>query len=462
MAKIVFDRELVVRHDTTGPRYTSYPTAVQFHAGFDADEYRAECARANAADPSRALSIYVHIPFCSTLCFYCACNKIITRNKSKGEKYLEYLAREIRLQGALFPRQRGVVQLHLGGGSPTFFSTDQIRSLLRMLGRAFRLETGAQRDFSIEVDPRTVDADGIAELAAAGFNRMSFGVQDFDPDVQRAVHRIQSRDQTVTVLQAARARGFRSINLDLIYGLPRQTRASFARTLNDVVSLRPDRLSLFNYAHLPDRFSPQQRIRAEELPRPEVKLDILQESVQTLTDAGYRHIGMDHFALPDDELARAQDDGTLHRNFQGYTTKGGCDLIGLGCTAIGMVGDCYAQNHHALTDYYRTLDDGELPLARGLQLSADDKLRRDVIMSLMCYGRVSVPATEARHSVKFWHYFADEQAALEQLERDGLVVLEPGAVGVTPAGRFLVRNVAMVFDRYLQGARAQARFSRVI
>lgn len=462
MSKIVFDRELVVRHDTTGPRYTSYPTAVQFHTGFDADEYRAECARSVAADPGRPLSIYVHIPFCSTLCFYCACNKIITRNKSKGAKYLEYLAREIRLQGALFPRSREVVQLHLGGGSPTFLSSDQIRSLIRMLGRAFRLVTGTGRDFSIEVDPRTVDEDSIAELAAAGFNRMSFGVQDFDPDVQRAVHRIQSREQTVRVLEAARTHGFRSINLDLIYGLPKQTRESFARTLSDITALRPDRLSLFNYAHLPDRFSPQQRIRTEELPTPDEKLDILQESVRALTDSGYRHIGMDHFALPDDELARAQDDGTLHRNFQGYTTRGGCDLVGLGSTAIGMVGDCYAQNHHALTDYYRKLDDNELPLARGLLLDADDKLRRDVIMTLMCYSRVSVPAIETRHGIEFWRHFATERPLLENLQKDGLVQLNGGDITVTPAGRFLVRNVAMVFDRYLRTAREQARFSRVI
>ena len=462
MTKFVFDRELVVRHDTTGPRYTSYPTAVQFHAGFDADEYRAECTRSVAADPAKPLSIYVHIPFCSTLCFYCACNKIITRNKSKGEKYLEYLERELRLQGALFPKSRGVVQLHLGGGSPTFLSADQIRFLVRMLGRAFRLVTTAERDFSIEVDPRTVDADGIAELAATGFNRMSFGVQDFDPDVQRAVHRIQSREQTVRVLEAARSHGFRSINLDLIYGLPRQTPASFARTLGDIIALKPDRLSLFNYAHLPDRFSPQQRIRAEELPSPEEKLDILQESVGALTAAGYRHIGMDHFALPDDELSRAQDDGTLHRNFQGYTTKGGCDLVGLGSTAIGMVGDCYAQNHHALTDYYRKLDDGEPPVARGLLMNADDRLRRDVIMSLMCYSRVSVPAIELRHGIEFWRYFAAESPALERLQQDGLASLRPDELAVTPPGRFLVRNVAMVFDRYLQTAREQARFSRVI
>jgi oxygen-independent coproporphyrinogen-3 oxidase len=462
MSKIVFDRELVVRHDTTGPRYTSYPTAVQFHAGFDADEYRAECARSVAADPAKPLSLYLHIPFCSTLCFYCACNKIITRNKAKGEKYLEYLAREVRMQGALFPRQRSVVQLHLGGGSPTFLSADQIRSLMRMLGRAFRLATGAERDFSIEVDPRTVDEDGIAELATAGFNRMSFGVQDFDPDVQRAVHRIQSREQTVRVLQAARTHGFRSINLDLIYGLPKQTRESFARTLNDVIALRPDRLSLFNYAHLPDRFSPQQRIRAEELPKPEEKLDILQESVLALTEAGYRHIGMDHFALPDDELSRAQDDGTLHRNFQGYTTKGGCDLVGLGVTAIGTVGNCYAQNYHTLTDYYRKLDDGELPVARGLLMNDDDRLRRDIIMTLMCYSRISVPALEARYGMEFWRSFAAELPVLEQLQKDGLVELRPDAILVTPAGRFLVRNVAMVFDRYLQSAREQARYSRVI
>ncbi len=460
-ATIVFDPELIRRYDASGPRYTSYPTAVQFHEGFGEADYR-RCAEAShAVAPPRPLSLYFHIPFCATLCFYCACNKVVTKNRALAEPYLKRLQGEIALQAELFAPDRVVDQLHWGGGTPTFLSAQQMGALMAETARRFRLRDDDGGDYSIELDPRTVDAGTVALLRELGFNRVSIGVQDFDPDVQRAVNRIQSEAQTRAVIDAARARGFGSVNLDLIYGLPHQSVASFERTLEKVLALRPDRLAVYNYAHLPERFKPQRRIRAEDLPGPQEKLEILQHAVERLTDAGYVYVGMDHFARPDDELVRAQEDGTLTRNFQGYTTHGDCDIVAMGITAISKVADCYSQNVRDREPYYARIDAGRLPVMRGVVLDADDRLRRAVIMELICHFRLDMGAIETRFGIDFAEYFAPERAALDTMAADGLLTLGDRTIEVEPAGRLLIRNICTVFDRYLQQEQAQ-RFSKLI
>ncbi|MDJ0872880.1 MAG: oxygen-independent coproporphyrinogen III oxidase, partial [Gammaproteobacteria bacterium] len=351
-----FDAELIQRYDKSGPRYTSYPTAVQFHEAFGADRYAAWTEHTNGEPIPRPLSLYFHIPFCDTVCFYCACNKIATKDRGKAVPYLDHLYREIQMQGALFDKDRSVDQLHWGGGTPTFISHQQMRELMQTTGEHFRLRDDDEGEYSIEIDPREADSDTVAMLREIGFNRMSLGVQDFDPQVQKGVNRLQSYDETMTVLQAARAEGFKSVSVDLIYGLPFQSAASFDRTLDLIIGAGPDRLSLFNYAHLPEIFKPQRRIDADSLPSAAEKLRILQLSIQRLTDAGYVFIGMDHFAKPDDELAVAQQRHTLYRNFQGYSTHANCDLIGMGITSIGMVGDTYSQNVKTLDAYYGSLE----------------------------------------------------------------------------------------------------------
>jgi oxygen-independent coproporphyrinogen-3 oxidase len=457
--RIVYDPDLIRRYNKSGPRYTSYPTALQFHEGFREAEYRGWAGRSNAS--GNPLSLYFHLPFCQSVCFYCACNKLITRDKSRSGPYLARLHHELALQGALFDRSRRVEQLHWGGGTPTFISHDEMRELMRVTGEQFSLRTDDQGDYSIEVDPRETQPDTIALLRELGFNRLSLGVQDVDPVVQKAVNRVQPEAMTEAVLSAARSAGFHSINLDLIYGLPHQTVAGFEHTLERVLAWRPDRLSVFNYAHLPDLFKPQTRIHEADLPTPAAKLDILQMSIQKLAAAGYLYIGMDHFALPDDELARAQRDGTLHRNFQGYTTHADCDLVGMGMTAISKVGDSYSQNERSLNPYYDTLDTGHLPVFRGVELTADDVLRRDVITRLICHFELDLAATERRFGISFRETFGTEMAELAGMEQDGLLDVRGDTIRVRPAGKLLIRNICMVFDRYLREA-AQRRYSKVI
>ena len=457
---ISFDLGLIRRYDQSGPRYTSYPTAVEFDERFDEAAYKAACARSNLS--GRPLSLYFHLPFCDTVCFYCACNKIATKDRSLAPPYLERLHKEIAMQSALFDRHRVVEQLHWGGGTPTFLSHDQMQGLMDQTRRHFTLADDAVGEFSIEIDPREADAATVALLRRIGFNRMSLGVQDFDPRVQAAVNRIQTEAETLEVLDAARAQGFRSISLDLIYGLPLQTAASFLSTLDRIIELTPDRISVFNYAHLPTRFKAQRRINETDLPAPEVKLEILQSTIARLGEAGYVYIGMDHFARPDDELAQAQRAGTLYRNFQGYSTHADCDLIGLGVTSIGKVDNTYGQNRRELDEYYADLDADRLPVFRGLTLNRDDLIRRDVITRLICNFQLSMPAVEAAWDIVFADYFADALKRLEVMVGDGLLQIEDGTIRILPRGRLLVRNICMAFDAYLANKSGPIGFSKVI
>ncbi len=460
----IFDEELVRRYDRPGPRYTSYPTAVQFHAGFGVADYQA-AARASHAGEPRPLSIYVHVPFCESPCFYCGCNKVITRDHGRATSYLATLALEIERQGALYDRRRPVDQLHFGGGTPTFLDDAELEAVLAMLGRHFRLRDDPGREHSIEIDPRTVSLERLGRLAALGFNRISLGVQDFDADVQRAVNRVQSREHTLGLITGARDLGIDSVSIDLIYGLPRQTRAGFSRTLESVIAARPDRIAAYSYAHLPELFKPQRQIKAADLVTPAEKLGLLGLTVETLTRAGYVYIGMDHFALPGDALVRAQADGTLQRNFQGYSTRAECDLVALGVSAISKVGDSYAQNARTLAGYTRAIAAGSLAVERGVALDAEDRLRREVIERLMCSARLDFAAIEARHGIRFEAHFAAELARLAPLEADDLVAHEGRSLRITARGRLLMRNVAMVFDAHLPAVAAApgtARYSRAV
>jgi len=457
---IEVDLDLIRRMDRNGPRYTSYPTADRFVEAFDAETYKSWVARRNIGGIRRALSIYIHLPFCSTVCFYCACNKVVTRDRSKGEKFLEYLFREIDMQGPLFRDDRVVEQMHWGGGTPTFFTMAQLSGLWDKLRQHFSMSP--EGEYSIEIDPRSVEAADMQALRDMGFNRISLGVQDFDPDVQRAVNRVQSEEQTLEVMDAARVAGFASVNVDLIYGLPKQNLISFNRTLGRIIAASPDRIAIYNYAHLPTRFKPQRRIAEAELPTPDIKLKLLGLATQRLGEAGYVYIGMDHFAKPDDSLAIAQRHGHLHRNFQGYSTHAECDLIGLGVSAIGAIGPTYSQNHRDLETYYDALDRGVLPVARGMELSADDLLRRAVIQALACQFKLSKKSIAIAYLIDFERYFAAELAELRDLAVDGLVELDDEWITVTPRGRMLIRNVCMVFDKYLQHERETMRYSRVI
>jgi oxygen-independent coproporphyrinogen-3 oxidase len=458
--RIDFDLDLIRRYDQSGPRYTSYPTAVEFHDGFGPAEYRAACARSNQA--GRPLSLYFHIPFCDTVCFYCACNKVATKDRSLAQPYLNRVYRELEMQSALFDRGRRVDQLHWGGGTPTFISQDQMRELMDQTRRWFDLADDEVGEYSIEIDPREADAQSVALLRRLGFNRMSLGVQDFEPQVQQAVNRIQTEAETLAVLEAARAEGFRSISIDLIYGLPFQSVAGFTRTLDKVLAFSPDRLSVFNYAHLPQRFKPQRRIDAEQLPPPQTKLDILQATGERLAAAGYVYIGMDHFAKPDDELARAQREGTLYRNFQGYSTHADCDLIGLGVTSIGKVDNTYAQNRRELEEYYADIDAGRLPVFRGIELSRDDEIRRDTITKLICNFSLTYADVATRWGIDFGAYFAADLARVKPMEADGLLEMDAQGIRVLPRGRLLIRNICMAFDAYRNGPEAQGGFSKVI
>ncbi|MBS0406057.1 MAG: oxygen-independent coproporphyrinogen III oxidase [Proteobacteria bacterium] len=454
--------ELLTRFDVAGPRYTSYPTADRFVEAFGEAQYVSALQQrgAGSVQASKPLSLYVHLPFCESLCYYCACNKIITKHHDRTGPYLRYLSREVDLHVQHLGSQQVVSQLHLGGGTPTFLSDDELGELMAMLQRNFSFVPGGE--YSIEIDPRTIDATRLGTLKRLGFNRLSFGVQDFDPLVQKAVHRVQPAEQVFALVAAAREIGFDSINVDLIYGLPQQTPESFDRTLAQVVELRPDRIALYAYAHLPERFKPQRRINAGDLPQAGGKVAMLARSLAAFEQAGYVYIGMDHFALPEDALAVAKRQGRLHRNFQGYSTQPDADLIALGVSAIGKVGATYSQNAKDLIEYQDRLDHGQLPVVRGLAVTRDDLLRRAVIMSLMCQGRVQFESIELSHLIDFKSYFAGELGRLSAMQDDGLVELTDSAIEVTAMGWFFVRGVAMVFDKYLQADRTRARFSKIL
>jgi len=458
---LVIDQTLLRRYDKTGPRYTSYPTAVQFTDEFSDSDYCQAAALSNVA-PSKPLSLYFHIPFCATLCFYCACNKVVTKNRDRATEYLKYLYSEIAMQGELYDNDRVVQQLHLGGGTPTFLSIEQIEQLLTVSKKNFNLVTNKQRDYSIEIDPRTVSAETVKDLRALGFNRLSLGVQDFDPDVQKAVHRIQPEQDTLRIIEVAKEQKYESINVDLIYGLPLQTASSFARTLDTIIAAAPDRLSIFNYAHLPQLFMPQRRIKEAELPTAEQKLDMLSGTVEQLTSAGYVYIGMDHFAKPDDSLVKARNQHKLHRNFQGYASHADCDLIGMGVTSISKVANCYSQNIKTLDEYYAVVAQQKLPVSRGINLDKEDFLRREIIESLMCYGEIDFAEFEKRYEINFNNYFSKELEDLEVMQSDGLIERNSQRVTVLPPGRFLMRNIGMVFDAYLHSGQEAPRFSRVV
>ena len=457
-----FDPDLLRRYDRPGPRYTSYPTAPHFAEGFGESDFR-EIARRSNDDPiPRQLSLYVHVPFCRSPCFYCGCNRVITRDDTRGRIYLDRLEREVALAAPLFDRDREVVQLHLGGGTPNFLAPGLLADLVASLGRQFSFSHAANRDFSIELDPRFVSAEDIEVLSAIGFNRTSLGVQDFDPQVQQAINRVQGIDETLAIIDACRRFGMRSVNVDLIYGLPLQTLEGFGRTLDTVIDARPDRLAIYGYAHMPRLFKGQRQIAEADLPGPEARLALLELAVQRLGDAGYEYIGMDHFALPGDELARAQREGGLHRNFMGYTTHAATDLLGFGVSAISHVGDSFTQNYRDLPAWEAAVDEGRLPIWRGLVLGEDDVLRADLIQQLMCQGEIDVRRIERDYGIRFGEYFSESLAALRPLQDDGLVQCPPGLIRATPRGRALLRIIAMCFDRYLAAAPEGVRYSRAI
>ena len=462
MHSLVLNPELLRRYDVAGPRYTSYPTADRFVEAFGEAEYVQALAqrRDGLAAKAYPLSLYVHIPFCESLCYYCACNKIITKHHERGAEYLRYLEREVDLNVAHLGQGQMVSQLHLGGGSPTFLSDEELAQLMTMLRRNFQFAPGGE--YSVEIDPRTVTRERLAALAAQGFNRLSFGVQDFEPVVQKAVHRIQPAKQVFELVAASRELGFESVNVDLIYGLPMQTPETFERTLAQVVTLHPDRIALYAYAHLPERFKPQRRIHAEDLPPAASKLVMLSSAMRVLIAAGYVYVGMDHFALPTDALAVAKRQGRLHRNFQGYSTQPDCDLVALGVSSIGRVGATFSQNVKTLDEYYDLLNRGRLPVARGMALTRDDLVRRTVIMALMCQGSVTFESVDLAHLVEFKKYFASELVVLAAMQDQGLLTIDDAGIYVTELGWFFVRGVAMVFDKYLQANNNRARFSKII
>lgn len=456
---LAFDPELIQKYDRVGPRYTSYPTAVQFHEGFGNADYAAAAARSNHSE--RALSLYAHIPFCNTACFYCACNKIPTRDRSRSAPYLARLYHEMTMQSRLFDKSRVVDQLHLGGGTPTFISNDEMKQLIDMMRANFNLRDDDEGEYSIEIDPRETDANGVKLLRELGFNRMSLGVQDFDPAVQKAVNRIQSKSETFEVLYAARDNGFKSVNVDLIYGLPLQNETSFMRTVDAILEASPDRVTVFNYAHLPSMFPAQKRMNEADMPSGDMKLRMLSSTIARLQAAGYVYIGMDHFAKPNDELTIAQRAGKLYRNFQGYSTHADCDLIALGATSISMVDNVYAQNLRGLEDYTARIDSDNLAIFRGVALTRDDEIRRAVIMRLMCDFALDFAAFGAAWDIDGMAYFAQEREMLAEFVADGLLTMSGTRIEVQPVGRMMVRVMAVVFDRYNREQRT-GKFSKII
>ena len=457
-----FPAELITKYGLAGPRYTSYPTALQFHEGFDAEAYHRHVQNSNDDLIPRPLSLYVHLPFCKELCYYCACNKKVTRNMQLAETYLKHLDREIEMQGKLFDRDRQVIQLHFGGGTPTYYDDIQLKHIVETLSRNFLLSRSSSREFSIEIDPRTVNEERIAYLADIGFNRVSMGIQDFDPAVQKAVNRIQDEEKTLRLIDAARESGFNSVSVDLIYGLPLQTAESFETTIDSVLTSRPDRLSVYNYAHLPHLFRAQRMIDSDQVPAPEVRLQLMDSTIKKLVDAGYIYIGMDHFALPDDELSLAMEDGTLQRNFQGYSTCRETDLVGMGVSAIGKVGNSFVQNLKDIRAWQSAIEEGNLPVWRGLSLSGEDKLRREIISAIMCQGNVRFDEFERTYGIDFNNHFALELASLAPLQEDGLVELSEQNLEVTPTGLLLLRVIAMKFDEYLINDLQGKSYSKII
>ncbi len=455
----VWDRELIDRYDLSGPRYTSYPTAPQFHEEFDENDLKAAIVRSNQA--ARPLSLYFHIPFCSTVCYYCACNKIVTANRKRAMPYLEQMIQEIKQMGELFDRSRPVNQLHWGGGTPTYISDDEKRLLMSAIREEFNLLDDDSGEYSIEIHPGDMDVSTIACLRELGFNRLSMGVQDFDPDVQRAVNRFNSQEEVRALVSAGREQGFQSISMDLIYGLPHQNRETFERTLDQILAINPDRLSVFNYAHLPHMFKVQRQIDESALPAAEEKLMMMEWMTDKLLHSGYVFIGMDHFAKPDDELAVAQREGHLQRNFQGYSTHGNCDLVAFGVSSISAIDNVFSQNHKQIEHYMETLAQGELAVARGITLSEDDLLRQEVIKQLICHFQLEFSTIENQFNIDFKRYFADELDALKPMVADKLIEQDAEGIYVTPAGRLLIRRICMTFDAYLK-RNTEVRFSKII
>ena len=458
--QVCFDQDLIVRYGGRGPRYTSYPTALQFTDALTEADYRRKAQESNAS--GLPLSLYIHIPFCHSLCYYCGCNKIVTRNEQRVARYMEMLYKEIQMQAELFDKSRKVEQLHFGGGTPTYLDKEQLGALMDHLRASFNFDDSDEREFSIEVDPRTVDAERIQELWDLGFNRLSLGVQDFNEDVQKAVNRMQSPQEVEALMSAARDAGFGSISFDLIYGLPHQTVESFDATLDIALAMKPDRLAVYNYAHLPQRFKGQRMINADDIPLPATKLDLLHHTIDKLCGVGYIYIGMDHFALPGDELVQARENGTLQRNFQGYSTHRQCDLIALGVSGIGGISNMFAQNSVSTIEYENMIEGGHLPIIKGLLVDDDDLIRAAVIQDLMCFDSLSYDDFSEKHGVDFRDYFAVEIEKLEVLEKDGLIKLSDAGINITPSGRLLLRNIAMTFDRYIDLEENDSRFSKAI
>jgi len=460
--QIIFNKQLIDRYDRSGPRYTSYPTVLQFSEAYDDKDYLEWVATSNDDPIPASLSLYLHIPFCNTICYYCGCSKIVTKDTSQAEKYIKLLQQEIAIQGALFDKTRPVVQIHWGGGTPTFLDDDTIGTILGTIRKHFTVADDDQGEFAIEVDPRTVNHDRITTLRSLGFNRISFGVQDFNPEVQQAVNRVHTKEQIFDCIKSARANNFHSINLDLMYGLPRQTISSFDQTIQTTIEANPDRIAIYNYAHLPEMFKPQRRIDEKDLPSAEDKLKILQIAIEKLQAAGYVYIGMDHFAKETDDLVKAQQTGTLQRNFQGYSTHANSDIIAMGITSISSIGDNYCQNVKTLEEYEDRINNNRIPVYRGLELEADDLLRREVINQLMCNFKLDITRLESKWGINFSSYFESVIDTLHTMAEDGLLKIDDTSITVTLEGRLLVRSVCMLFDRYLQEPKTEQRFSKII
>lgn len=459
---IIFNEELIRRYNLYGPRYTSYPPANRFNEQFGTHDYHQVVADSNEDLLPKPLSLYIHLPFCNTVCFYCACNKIITANRKRAAPYLEDLHKEIKLQGPMFDSDRVVNQLHWGGGTPTFISHEQISGLMHVIKSNFNLLDDDSGEYSIEIDPREIKAETVSLLRNIGFNRMSIGIQDFDPHVQKAINREQSYEQTLYVFNEARKHGFHSINVDLIYGLPRQSPRTFSNTVSKIIAMNPDRIAIYNYAHLPDLFKTQHQINEKELPTPNEKLEILRESIESLTGAGYIYIGMDHFAKPDDELAIAQRKGNLYRNFQGYSTNANCDVVGFGITAISKISNSYSQNIRMLEDYHVALEGNRIPVLRGYILTNDDELRREIITQLICHFQISFHEINDLYKIDFNTYFSKEIKILEDMQKDQLLIITDSSIEVLPVGRFLIRNICSIFDLFFNKDNGQNNFSKMI
>jgi len=451
-----WDQALINKYNVSGPRYTSYPTALSLNEGYD----KHDLINAVESSQSRALSLYVHIPFCSQLCYYCGCNKIITRHQSKADTYIDFLAKEIAAQAPLF-KHYSVEQLHLGGGTPTFLTPQQMKRLITLLEQHFNFTSTTER--GIEVDPRSLAENMLVDLRMLGFNRVSFGIQDFNDDVQLAVNRPQHADTVKQLIIQARELGFKSINADMIYGLPLQTPESFKQTIEQLIELSPDRVSVFNYAHLPERFAAQRKIKEHDLPNAHDKLTMFKNTLEQMTQAGYQFIGMDHFAKADNELAIAQNEGQLHRNFQGYTTHGNCDLLGLGASSISQIGTAILQNKKELKHYYHSIEtQSGCALSKGMYLTHDDVIRADAIKQLICQFELNIEEFAKKYHIEFDTYFAEALVSLKPLIDDNMVIIENNHVSVTPRGNLFIRIICMCFDAHLQNKINATRFSRVI